>query len=184
MTGMQTEFCAVYTPMTMWDFCSIAGITPLTYQKDRLCGWISRSCFPYLSDRPTFRYSNFADLVAYKYAKFNLPKTWTSSYRNEISDRFVDSMLAVLEYQENLKNDKMIYRRFLDYLCIEELVSELVELGIPLSRVGEEILDLTLGFWNCWQDSKMKFMILLEKEQEMEFRSLQSIRAQTELEVL
>ena len=180
---MQAGFSAVYTPLSMWDFCSIAEISPITYHKDRLCGWISRNCFPYLSDRPTFRYSNFADLVAYRFAKFDLPKTWTFAIRNGISDRFVDSMLAVLEYQENLDDDETIFKLFLEYLYIDELASEVIESGIPVSGTSEDFSELILNFWNCWQDCKEKFMAILEIEEEMEFLSLQSIRAQTEFEV-
>ena len=175
-TEMQIEFSLVYTPLSMWDFCSIAKISPLTYHRDLLKGLISRSCVPYLADRPSFRCSNFADLVAYNCAKFILPGNWSLTSRVGISDRFVDSMLSVFEYQEISDCHDVTYSQFLGFLCIDDLVSELKDSGIQFSRINDEILELTLEFAKCWEKSRLEFARIIEVEEEMEFKKLHTVQ--------
>lgn len=165
-----TSFSISDTPISMWEVCDIVMISPTTYHIDSEKGFIQRNCCTYDGCRPSFRFSNFLDLLCYAFGKKFLIGAWSEHDKYSISE---DIVIQVCDY---LENGDVVSFHDLDRFFIKSDFTEILEDSdlLPKSSASRDALNAFFKrrFLRCWLDCEIAFRRILWSEKEMQKNSV------------
>lgn len=160
---MKLSFSVLDTPLTIQEFCRLAGITLSTYNQDFYKGLILRSCSPFACDRPNFRYSNFSDLVFYVFATKTLPDCWPIQIRWELTERILDEFIVGLEYET-----KELTISEIKSALKKSLLNDKFDRMTPQNSEDYILMnsncDVVESFFECWFEKDSSFRNIIENE--------------------
>ncbi len=158
-------FCIYSTPMTMFEFCYISGISITQYFDDVKKGYIKKNCIIYERECSRFSFSNIIDLFQYKFQVNHTPEDWSEECKHEVSEACTIFVLDLIDL--NRETNCTVNKNLLENYYQEGWITEILCMYNASGKLSEKThFEIAVNIEVCWASCVRDFHELLRRGHE------------------